>query len=294
MSYIRGFDGISVIVVTYKPGSELLKCIDSLFSCINSRFELIVVDNSPSRPSVFDQIDGREGVKIVHSGGNVGFGRANNIGAKEAKYEYLLLINPDAYITTAIDDPDSYFESDTGIVSARCVDELGEYKQTVGYFPVNPKLLIKFSRRLRSDSGFDNGIFLNKSYVIDYAEGSFYFVRKSTFNLVGGFDESIFLYGEDYELSYRISRRGFFNVYRTDLSYGHPGGYVDTREPYIVKGLLYFSRKHLTLMRSLQIRLVLLSRYIMLSLVGIVGFIRTRERGRLNSAMKSLYICLKL
>ena len=76
---------LSIIIVNYKSERYIEKCIVSIREKIKDlSFEIIVVNNDESDIE-FDN------VKIINSGENVGFGRANNLGAKEARGKYLLL-----------------------------------------------------------------------------------------------------------------------------------------------------------------------------------------------------------
>lgn len=279
--------GFSVIIVTYKPGSELIDCVKSVIEKVKCDYEIIISDNSCEYSQVLRDVELKFKPKILFNSKNGGYGYAINMAANCAIFENLVIINPDAILTSDLSV--NVFDEliSPGILSANCLDGNNKYKKTVGIFPNNPKLLIKFKKRLRSDGGFGDGVFCEKFLKIDYSEGSFYIIKKSTFDAVCGFDENIFLYGEDYEFSYRVNLAGFNNYFLPGISYVHIGGYSDSREPYIVKGLVYFARKHCGKIDFFLIKVVLFFRYFVLFLINFTMAFKGRGN-RLSSILNSI------
>lgn len=272
---------ISVIVVTYRPGPELLSCLNSLEEFIQCEKEIIICDNSPEASELLAEIEASfDNVNVIYNRDNPGFGTANNIGAASAVHKNLMFINPDATLTSPVTDPSELLTDSIGIISGYCLDEKYQYKQTVGHFPVSPLLLVLFSRRLNSTPPFDNGVFKNDFIEIDYAEGSLYLIRADIFKEVNGFDQDIFLYGEDYELSYRIHLAGYSNIIARNLTYQHIGGFNHSREPYIINGLLYFAKKHLPFRKRLGVHVVLFARTVLLLIIHIILGVGSLERRR--------------
>ena len=281
---------ISVIVVTYRPGPELLSCLNSLEKFIDCEKEIIICDNSPEASYILANVESDfKNVKVIYIQNNPGFGTANNIGAANAVHKFLMFINPDAVLTSQVNNPSDLLTDGIGILSGYCLDEEYRYKQTVGHFPISPSLLILFSRRLNSTPPFDTGVFSHDFVEIDYAEGSLYLIRADIFKQVNGFDQDIFLYGEDYELSYRIHLAGYRNVIARDLTYQHVGGFNHSREPHIVNGLLHFAKKHLPFHKRLGVRSVLVARTVLLLIIHVVlGFANQRRRKRVRPLFLSL------
>ena len=93
---------ISVIIVNYNVKELLEQCVKSIFSASsNLKVEVIVVDNNSFDGSVEflkQKFPGNAQLKIIESPINLGFAKANNLGAKEAKGEYLLILNPDTIL----------------------------------------------------------------------------------------------------------------------------------------------------------------------------------------------------
>ena len=90
---------ISVIIVNYNTRELLINCLDSLhFNVTGVTYEIIVVDNASADESVEAVNKKYPFVKTIASPVNLGFGRANNLGAKEAVGKYLLLLNSDTIL----------------------------------------------------------------------------------------------------------------------------------------------------------------------------------------------------
>ena len=86
---------VSIIIVNYNTKDLTSQCIDSIYEKTQGvRFEIILVDNASTDGSkeVFEK-DTR--ITYIYSDENLGFGRANNLGAKVAKGKYLFLLNSD-------------------------------------------------------------------------------------------------------------------------------------------------------------------------------------------------------
>lgn len=85
---------VSIIIVNYNTEKLILECLDSIYGeTYDIEYEIIVVDNnSPRLPTVLKE-DKR--IKYIHSEINLGFGNANNLGAKFAEGKFLFCLNPD-------------------------------------------------------------------------------------------------------------------------------------------------------------------------------------------------------
>ncbi|HMQ79125.1 MAG TPA: glycosyltransferase family 2 protein, partial [Ignavibacteria bacterium] len=93
---------ISVIIVNYNVKELLEQCINSIFSAsAGLKVEVIIVDNNSFDGSVEflkNKFPDNPQLKIIESPINLGFAKANNLGAKEAKGDYLLILNPDTIL----------------------------------------------------------------------------------------------------------------------------------------------------------------------------------------------------
>lgn len=287
--------GISVVIVTYLPGNELVDCVRALDENIGCPKEIIISDNSPSTPEILDRISiDYDNILIISNSLNPGFAAGNNAGAAIAKYPILLFINPDTILKSRLDKPEDYLTQNTGIVSGYCVDQKGKYKRTAGRFPTNPLRLLVFSLRFDGRTPLKYGNFSTPKAYVDYTEGSLYLIKLETFIACRGFDENIFLYGEDYEFSYRIHISGLRNYISRDIVYMHIGGFSQGKEQLVVNGLLFFARKHLSIINFASIWTMLTLRCsILLCLYSFLALFAQSRRKRIPHIINSLRRCFR-
>ena len=90
---------VSVIIVNYNGKKLLEKCLESLFKVEYDNFEVIVVDNNSTDDSVQFITKIYPSIIIIKLDSNKGFAEPNNLGAKIAKGDFLLLLNNDTIVT---------------------------------------------------------------------------------------------------------------------------------------------------------------------------------------------------
>jgi hypothetical protein len=196
---------ISIIIVNYKVKDLLDKTLSSLFE-FNKNIELdvIVVDNDSNDGSE-DMVKNKyPQVRYVQSGGNLGFAKANNIGYKLAKYDHILLLNPD----TEFIEPDSLkklieiFDSceNIGAIACKLLNSDGSLQASCRTFPtlssqifVLLKLHNFFPRLIPSIKKYYMLDFdYNSEKKVDQVMGAFLLTNKKIIEKVGGLlDEDI-------------------------------------------------------------------------------------------------------
>lgn len=194
--------------------------------------EILVVDNNSSDGSRTFFTEKFSGVNFFWSKKNEGFAKANNRALQNAKGEYILFLNPDTIVAEdCLLKCISYLkEKDNGgALGVKMLDGSGKFlKESKRSFPspwvsfcklcglscVFPRSPI-FSRY---HLGFLDE---NENHEVDVLAGAFMMVPKNILNVVTGFDESFFMYGEDIDLSFRIKKAGFKNFYFSESSIIH-------------------------------------------------------------------------
>jgi len=207
---------LSVIILNYNVRYFLELCLKSVLEATKLiEAEIIVVDNN-------SQDDSCEMIKrlfpnviLIENKENFGFSRGNNIAAKQAKGEYVCILNPDTVVaedtfTELLDF--SVKQKNLGIVGCRLIDGTGRFlpesKRNV------PTPLVSLQKMFGiSKTYYANHLNKNEIGKADIFVGAFMLMKRSVYNHVKGFDEDYFMYGDDIDLSYKVLKAGFKNYY---------------------------------------------------------------------------------
>ena len=251
---------LSVIIVSYNSIELLENCLFSVQKAMQTiDGEIIIVDNNSNDGSKESLPSKFPGVKFIFNNENLGFAKACNQGSKISSGNYLLFLNPDTILTeTCLKDCISFFEShaDVGAAGVRMLDEKGNFlKESKRGLP-SPSA--SFYKLFGLTAMFPGSKTFGKYYQghlpedennpVDVLSGAFMMVKREIFEKVNGFDESFFMYGEDIDLSLRITQRGYKNYYLGKLSVTHLKGgsttynYKYVRDFYSAMNL--FVKKH--------------------------------------------------
>ena len=213
---------VSIIIVNYNTKQLTLDCLKSIYDHTTEiDFEIIVVDNASSDNSVEAIKATYPLVKVIEPNENLGFGRANNLGAKYAKGEYLFLLNSD---TLLIENSikklyDFYIENQgklhIGVLGCTLVNKDLNFIHSGGDFPTiwryifdNPlRVLNKIFKTNKST--FKKFSYNDTLTKVDMVTGADMFLSKKSFDKVGGFDERFFLYYEETDMEYKLMKLGY-------------------------------------------------------------------------------------
>lgn len=189
---------VSIIIVNYNSRRLLYNCVNSIIhSLANIDYEVIVVDNHSTDNSLdmCKNIDSNRLI-LVESKENLGFARANNLGAKYSSGQLLHFLNPDTEIDAKLNDDYKRILNDVGNRDFRVyVNPMRDPDGTVyygkNYIPDTFNYLSYLFRRSKT-----------KWYYI----GATVIMSKDVFDRIGGWNERIFMYEEDTDLFYRINK----------------------------------------------------------------------------------------
>ena len=254
-------DGCTVVIVNYNGGEFLADCLLSVCrqNVTGARPDIVVVDNASTDGSA-EMVDQFPGVTLIRSATNLGFGGAVNLGMAHTTGDLVVLLNPDARadpdfleritapfrqhdggdgaghsgdgarlaaVTARIlldgrfvpapDDPDAYVSADgqrwARLPATASADAGVSLLNSTG------------SQLSRSGNGRDRS-WLSPADTVEPAEvfgfcGGACALRRSAVTAVGGFDERLFLYYEDTDLSWRLRRHGWAVRYAADAVVHH-------------------------------------------------------------------------
>jgi len=252
---------ISIIYVYYNNSDVIF---DSINSVLNSKtkidYEIIVVINKCTDIKIEELQKISSKISIIENETNLGFGKANNIGVKNSKGNYVLILNPDTLLhNDVLDTMYEIMVKDKEIGGSICklVDENNNLQETVirkkidfMFFVVQLFFLFKIPLLKRF---FNKKYYYSKSDFLveqfpDVISGAFMLFRKDIYLQVNGFDENFFMYVEDIDLSKRVKEISKLYYY-PNVSINHIGDttlgnqYVKDKIIMNYTSLFYFIQK---------------------------------------------------
>lgn len=252
---------LSIIIVNYNVKHFLEQCLHSVQSAINDQeIEVFVVDNNSVDGSL-DMVKKKfPDVKIIANKYNAGFSKANNQAIREARGEYVLLLNPDTVVENdSFSKIISFMDEhpDAGGLGVKMLDGAGRFlpesKRGLPTPAVAFYKIFGLSRLFPKSKTFGKYhlSYLDKDRVheVEILSGAFMLMRKKVLDKIGLLDETFFMYGEDIDLSYRIIKAGYKNYYLPETRIIHYKGestkkssvnYVFT----FYNAMVIFAKKH--------------------------------------------------
>ena len=212
---------ISIIIVNYNTRDITKKCLDSIFEFTKDvSFEVIVVDND-SKDGSKEMLATYPNIKYVQSGGNFGFGKANNLGYKHSCGRYVLLLNSDTYLLNNavkhfVDEFDK-LPSSVGCIGGWLRSPDGGLNNSYGEIPnIHSAISSTFGLYLRAlgmKSKKKNEIDdTAKSKDVEYVMGADICIRKEVIEECGLFDPDFFMYYEESEMQSRYRKVGYTSM----------------------------------------------------------------------------------
>jgi N-acetylglucosaminyl-diphospho-decaprenol L-rhamnosyltransferase len=237
-------DELLVVTVTYSPGPHLGRFLSTLSHATERPVTVVMADNGSTDGSPEEALERFPNVRLLRTGGNLGYGTAVNRAVAELRKEserpdLFVVANPDiqwgpgsidalleaagrwpraASLGPLIRDPDG-----SVYPSARHLPSVirGGMHAVVGpMWKSNPWTAAYRQDRLQPSER-----------AVGWLSGSCLLLRSSAFDEVGGFDERYFMYMEDVDLGDRLGRAGWQNVYVPAAEVLHDKGHSTGRDP---------------------------------------------------------------
>jgi GT2 family glycosyltransferase len=252
---------LSILIISYNTRDLTLACLASVFAQTHRcAFEVIVVDNASSDGSADAIAEKFPQVELIRSAENLGFARANNLGAAEARGDYLLLLNPDTEILDGgIDHAMDFARERAGsrdgkealsrlvpppqvspgvpgagewVIGGRTFFADGRLNYSSCHGAPTPWSVVCIALGL--SSVFRRSRWLNPEELggwrrdsvreVGVITGCFCLLKRTLWDQLQGFDESFFMYGEDTDLCLRARRLGARCVICPQATLVHHGG----------------------------------------------------------------------
>ncbi len=254
---------LSVIIVNYNVQYFLEQALLSVRKAVQGiDADVYVVDNNSSDGSVAMVADKFPEVRLIANTDNPGFSIANNQAINISEGEYVLLLNPDTVV-----EADTFRKCITfmdahplaGALGVRMIDGSGIFlpESKRGF----PSVSVAFYKTFGFGKLFPGSATFNHYYLghlseydtneVEVLAGAFMFMRRTALEKVGLLDEAFFMYGEDIDLSYRITQGGYKNYYLPETTIIHYKGESTKKGSlnYVrafYEAMIIFTKKHFT------------------------------------------------
>lgn len=266
--------------------------------------EIIVVDNASSDGSAAHLRARYPGITVIEQGENAGFARGNNLGAKSARGEWLVLFNSDAFLAEPVLPALLAAGAQRGNCVLTCRLRYGDGSPQLSAMPF--PTLGSFAREVLSDTLTVRRRQLEEQermagdvVAVDWITGAFLMVPRATYLDLGGLDPGIFMYAEDMDFCRKAERSGIPRYLVKTVSAVHLGGasidHLSYRSLRLTDAgrLAYFRRWH-GRPGAFGLRLVFLARSLVRAAAfGFLGLARG-DRPRLAKAGVHLRGALRL
>ena len=207
---------VTIVVVAFNSAGILPACLAS----IPADVPVVLVDNASTDETSAVARAARPGLVVVRTPRNLGFGRGANAGFAAVETDFGLLLNADARLTPGVLEAlvaAAEHYPTAGLLAPEIFGDDGalQFGHALPYTP-------KHKRSQPMPAG---------DCCMDYVGGSAMFFRMVAFRAVGGFDDAIFLYGEDDDICMRLSAAGHALVHVAGHRVLHAGGKSTTPSP---------------------------------------------------------------
>jgi GT2 family glycosyltransferase len=238
---------VSIITVNYNQAEVTCDLLESLTKITYPNIEVIVVDNHSTEddPSIIKKR--YPFIKYIPNPVNYGFAAGNNFGIMAAKGDYIMLLNND------IEVPEDFMEPLVELLEQN--EKIGAVSpkiryfyrsdtiQYAGYTPINPITMRNFAIGYMEK---DNGQY-DDVHETAYAHGAAMLVPMRVIKKIGLMSYIFFLYYEEADWCFRISRAGY-KIYYSGKSYVLHKESVSTGKLSALK-TYYLNRNRLVFMR---------------------------------------------
>jgi len=226
---------VSAVMLNYNSKYFPKMCVEAFYrGKMDFEFEFIAVDNASTEKESVGYLENAEKkglVKLIKLVKNVGFGGGNNVGAKNAKGKYILILNPDIFVNEdSVQKMVNYMEAhpDVGVLGPKLVYPNEDVQDSCRRHMSFSDLVIKrtFLRKIpflgrRVDKYVMQDFDHNKVQEVDLLVGACFMIPRHVYEKIGGFDERYFLFMEDFDLCREIHKAGYKVVYFPEVAVTH-------------------------------------------------------------------------
>lgn len=230
---------LAIVIVTFNSRAEIGACLDSIVGHLEPYpADVVVVDNRSTDGTSEWVRQHWPTVRVLDAGGNLGFARANNLGAAASRGDLILLLNPDTIVPPGALQAlvRGLHAEDAAVAGPRLIDGDGFPELSFGP-PISPwgELVQKtrlwlYARRVRAVVRYIDRL-SRQAGPRAWVSGACLLIRRADFEAVGGLDERYFMYTEDVDLCTAVRARGGAVVFVPQAEVVHLRGRSAGRNP---------------------------------------------------------------
>lgn len=234
-------------IVNYNTKKYLIQCLESVFNDLRGSsidYKILILDNN-STDDLSDlqgKYQSSDKIGFYKNNKNVGFGAGHNILASKLESKYLLILNPDIIFieTNTISRMLNFIKHDNtiSVLGPKLVDA-HNHIQAWDHGELRP-ILSNFLESI--------GLYFwrpqNKIVKATWVSGAVFLIQKNIFNKLHGFDDNIFMYGEELEFCMRIRKNTGKIVYNPEIKILHIGQVSSRRSKHMFVSYQYILNKH--------------------------------------------------
>lgn len=233
---------LSIVIICWNDLKVIGDCLKSIYAETHTTdFEVIVSDNGSTDGSIEFMHKNYPSVRVLENAANLGFARGNNVGIRESRGEYVLILNPDTIMHEGTLDRLVSFADrhpEGGAFGCRTLNPDGSYQMSTRPFPSIKGYWVSafYLRPLGRISKF----FLGEEYrwwdidlerTVDWLSGHCVMFRRDLLQQLNGFDEQFFYHFEEVDLCRRVWNAGYSALFTPEAVITHIGGQSVARFP---------------------------------------------------------------
>jgi len=298
---------LSIVIVSWNTAVILAQCLDSIYAnAPDGDFEVWVVDNASTDDSVSMLKEKYGQVKLIENEDNPGFAGANNQAIERCAAAYVLLLNPDTLILDdALNIMLGWMKShpEVGAVGPHILNP--DLTLQTSTYP-RPTLGREFWRLLKLDKLRPYGVYHMEEWSeteprpVEALLGACILLRRDLIETIGLMDEDYFMYTEEIDYCFRISKAGWGVYWLPAAKIIHYGGQSTQQVAtdmflQLYKSKLRYFRKHYGRVSGLLYKIILLVATLFRLLLAPLALFQSGEKREKNMTLThNYYRMLKL
>lgn len=241
---------ISIVIINWNGLNDLKDCLPSLRKVKYPKTEIVLVDHGSKDGSIEYVKKNFPEVKLIEAGRNLGFAQGNNVGYKNTKGEYILLLNNDTIVTPNFLNYliETLKDERIGVVQPKIIFADSKKLQSAGTYLTSSGFLyhVGYDKNPREKK-------YNRITKIFSANGSCMLIKREVIEKVGLFDKDFFLYFEETDFCWRVWLAGFSIYYEPRAVIYHKGGRATKTLPTAFVNFHSFKNRINALLKNLGI-----------------------------------------